>query len=321
MQIGIPLESPKRIIWNCKNGFFKKGNGSMKWISFFLLTSFMFLNSAFSLYRPKVFSGQERLTELFRFQSGLQNEALVNAAQSTAAIIPKILLEKIGNVYRLISGNFGNKPGFCSEDAQDGISGSASCSAFLVAPDLMATAGHCISQDDCEFKAFLFGYAVRGEMTLSAEFPEENIYFCRRVLRQEVSADQDYALVQLDRPVRGFSPVSLSLQDPQVNDQLFVVGYPSTFQRKEIGKETGEVAVHSVGAGSFTVDSASSRPGSPVFDAETMEVKGLVAGHERMAVINENQCQIAQQCAEEGCTSQATKISFIVKALNTTYLD
>lgn len=78
------------------------------------------------------------------------------------------------------------------------------CSAFLVGPDLVATAAHCLEQHACEDTRIVFGFndAERND-DLGFLEPEE-LYGCAETF---VSAEDDVALIRLDRVVQDRVPM------------------------------------------------------------------------------------------------------------------
>jgi hypothetical protein len=289
----------------------------MKWISFFLATSFLFVNSAFSVYKPKVIYGEDNRLDLYKVE-----EAAVKAvARSTAAMFALSALTKTGNVFKITSQKFGEGFNLCpSEPFFDQPSG-AMCSAFLVAPDMVATAGHCISSNDCVNRAFGFGYAMRSEKDAPEQLPEEDVYFCKAVVKREVTTKQDYSLVQLDRPVRGYDVLKMSSQDAKVNDSLMVVGHPSGIPTKVAGG--AKVRTQEEGFFVANLDTYGGNSGSAVFNAETLEVMGiLVRGERDFSYDSGKKCYRSNVCNDAYCRGEdSTNISFIEKALNTTYLE
>ena len=289
----------------------------MKWISFFLITSFLFLNSAFSVYKPKVIYGEDNRTDLYK----VQDQAVIQVARSTAAMFSKSALVKFGNLYHITSGKFGDEFKLCSSEPYYNQPSGAMCSAFLVGPDMLATAGHCVSSSDCSTTAFAFGYAMRSEMDAPQTLPEEDVYFCKTVVARELTGKQDYSLVQLDRPVRGYDVLKLAQSDAKANDSLMVVGHPSGLPTKVADGAT----VRSQKEGYFVanLDTYGGNSGSAVFNTETLEVTGiLVRGEQDFKYDTKKQCYRSNICESNSCRGEdATNISYIVKALNTTYLE
>lgn len=87
---------------------------------------------------------------------------------------------------------------------------AGTCTGFLIAPDVLVTAGHCIKTiEDANEYIFLFDYTtalVFDSATNSFTFDEENAFEVSEVLSSELSDDDvsrdellDYAVLKLDR--------------------------------------------------------------------------------------------------------------------------
>ena len=289
----------------------------MKWISFFLLSSILFLNTAFSVFKNRVIYGDDNRQDLYQ----LQDQAVMKVASSTAAMVLKSKLTKVDTIYKIMSGKFGEEFRLCSNEPYYNQPSAAMCSAFLVAPDMVATAGHCVQSGDCGTVAFVFNYSMMGERDNPLEVSEDDVYFCKSVVKRELTSQQDYSLVQLDRPVRGHDVLKLSQHDVSENQDLFVVGHPSGLPTKVAGGAN----VRSLKSGYFVanLDTYGGNSGSAVFNSQTLEVEGiLVRGEQDFKYDTASQCYRSNKCASNACRGEdATNISFIQKALNTTYLD
>jgi V8-like Glu-specific endopeptidase len=175
------------------------------------------------------------------------------------------------------------------------------CTGFLIAPDLVATAGHCITEEwQCPFTAFVFGFAI-GTLGGEANTSGLETYRCSAVVesvaRYAFESDgtfqdaADYAVVRLDRPVPNRAPLVLR-RDPRVavGDRLVVIGHPFGLPLKVA--DGGEV--RSI-AGTFfqaNLDISGGNSGSPVLDGNSLEVAGiLVRGpFDDMAFDQEQRC-------------------------------
>ena len=79
------------------------------------------------------------------------------------------------------------------------------CSGVLVAPDIVATAGHCVkSTADLDHIRFVFGFRMVDDDTARTTFPDDDVYRGTKVIGRKLTPDRtDWALVRLDRPVVG----------------------------------------------------------------------------------------------------------------------
>jgi|GEM_PF-467624 len=127
------------------------------------------------------------------------------------------------------------------------------CSGFLVAPDIVVTAGHCLST--CGSYAFLFGFQQVDSLTPPAlTVPDDDIYFCSEIIDRVYAGEYDHCVVRLDRPVVGRTPIPISRDELVPNGApLVVVGHPVALPMK-------------IAAGAEVKDN---RPDLPWFQANT----------------------------------------------------
>ena len=154
----------------------------------------------------------------------------------------------------------------------------AFCSGFLVGPDLVATAGHCVtSAKDCSGTAFVFGYSVARANANPTSVPATEVYSCSALVARKYSDDgQDWSLVRLNRPVLNHVPLTLDGDfHPEVGEPLFMIGYPSGLPAK-VSEDARIVSISPHGYFSADLDDAGGSSGSPVFDARTDLVEGIL---------------------------------------------
>lgn len=182
-----------------------------------------------------------------------------------------------------------------------------SCTTFLIAADLMVTAGHCFEdekpchgecanpKEKCGDTAFVFGIkAEPGPPVQDPRLPSKNVYHCREVLYQNLSSERDNSgwnngmdmtLIRLDRKVEGHEPlirkrISGTLKP---GDSLIAIGSPrGTPMMSTAGKvkalipyvkdktQTSRVTVEMWNAPGFS--------GGPVFNEKTGLLEGIFTG-------------------------------------------
>lgn len=102
------------------------------------------------------------------------------------------------------------------------------CSGFLIAPDVLVTAGHCrdYSQSDCSDDVWLFRhYSSPPEKQILLK--KENLYRCQKVLDFKHDQMADYAVIQLDRPVFQAHTLKIDPRDQvEIHDPVAILGYP-----------------------------------------------------------------------------------------------
>lgn len=102
------------------------------------------------------------------------------------------------------------------------------CSAWLIGPDLVATAGHCFDDYVCEDVQFVFDYYPGGAAHDPQSIPASSVFGCREVVARQYERGRfDYALVRLDRPTTGRTPFTLQPTPPAVGARIAMLGFPS----------------------------------------------------------------------------------------------
>lgn len=186
---------------------------------------------------------------------------------------------------------------------------SGTCSGFLIAPDLIATAGHCAEIPTfCSEYRWVFDYQVDPiTQTAGINMKDENIYSCKKVIRSslDMNLSTDYAIVQLDRRVKGRTPLTYR-NDGKIPDlsSLFVIGAPSGLPLKIAGGGSVRSNKHPMYFSS-NLDVFQGNSGSAVFNTKTGAVEGiLVRGEEDFTYNPVDRCVQTNKCSEEGCRGE-----------------
>lgn len=154
------------------------------------------------------------------------------------------------------------------------------CSSFLIAPDLLVTAGHCISSLSCSQRAFIFDYRLNpdGGAPQSWFFDSNQIYYCQGIEARQLGAGRDWAIVRLDRPVPGREPLPIREEGAvEFNTPLAMIGFPAALPMK-VAKDA---TVRSLTGNSdpffqANLDAYGGNSGSPVINLGTHEVEGIL---------------------------------------------
>lgn len=154
-----------------------------------------------------------------------------------------------------------------------------SCTGFLVGSDVLATAGHCVLDRQLEDLRVVFGYRMlEGDRHLATISPQQVYRVTRPCIppRYDLSTHEDWALLQLDRPVSSAKPLQLEPSGTIGRGApVFMIGHPRGLPLKH----TDNAVVRDV-SGEFSfnasLDSFHGNSGSPVFNWDG-EVVGLLA--------------------------------------------
>lgn len=197
---------------------------------------------------------------------------------------------------------------------------SVNCTGFLVAPDLILTAGHCLTRDNSEVEnevtpqcmdfMWAFDYKYKSHNVIDDFFPKDNVFKCKEVVKakftyshirrtKELVYGDDYALVRLDRKVP--RPILTSFSDKIKGlKNIYSVGYPSGLPMKVAtnGK------VQDTGFENFfttTLDILGGNSGGPVFN-NNHEVLGIVVRAypgDDYEFSKKKDCSIVKKCSED----------------------
>jgi hypothetical protein len=153
---------------------------------------------------------------------------------------------------------------------------AAACSGVLATPNRVVTAGHCVNQADLARTRFVFGYRMVDGAQARTTIPNRDIYRGAQLVARRLSTTQDFAVVRLDRNVAGRVPAPIQATSGiPLNTPLYVLGHPSGLPTKVAGgaKVLGNASPFYVSA---NLDTFGGNSGSPVFNASTNRVVGIL---------------------------------------------
>jgi len=232
---------------------------------------------------------------------------LITAGENRVSIGATTLAERYAAV---------GKP-LCSREIFREQPSSAVGTAFLVTPNIVATAHHCLSEDTAAQHCLVFDFQVGDEGTAPTHFDVEDIYAVKRFVDgNQVVNGEDWALVELDRPVENRDPLVLRTQGaPEKDTPLFVIGHPAGLPKKVAGN--AEIRDNSSSSHFVAnLDTFGGNSGSPVFNALTNEVEAiLVRGAADFVPMGD--CYSSLICPITGCQGEdCSRISAVVGSLN-----
>ncbi|KYG62489.1 hypothetical protein AZI86_16790 [Bdellovibrio bacteriovorus] len=178
---------------------------------------------------------------------------------------------KTGQIYR-VDEKFGGQELPWAEQ-----SSASYCSGILVAPDMVLTAGHCLSSPySCENLQLVFNYNIMND---SQEFEVRD---CKAVVKTVVDVagkGLDYALLQISEPVQVDMPEVIE-RPLSVGEKVYALGDPLGSYKK---KSSGEVRslLRTNGIYETTLDVFEGNSGSPVFSSKGDRLVGILSSGER----------------------------------------
>ena len=233
------------------------------------------------------------------------DQALLDDADSVVALFRSAKVVGNGDgTSSLQTETFGTARNLCDTERFRKQPIGAFCSGFLVAPDVIATAGHCVDESSVTDVRFVFGYRMQDATTEPSQISDDEIFSGATLIgRQEDAAGADWALVRLDRPVTNHPVVDIRTSGKIADTQdLHVIGHPVGLPTKV----AGGASVRDNGSAEFFVanlDTYGGNSGSPVFNSETHVVEGiLVRGETDFVVVGG--CRVSLVCPDTGCRGE-----------------
>lgn len=236
----------------------------------------------------------------------VQDLALLTDASSVVSLVYASDIRDNGNgTFTLEGPTFGAKRNLCdSEPFREQIT-VPFCTGFLVAPSMIATAAHCIGENNIDNVRFVFGFEMSDRNTAETTLSNSELYRGTRIVGRQLGPEgSDWALVQLDRPVLNHPSVRIRRRG-KVSDQadVHVIGHPSGLPKKYAGNAIVR-ANDQRRYFSANLDTYGGNSGSPVFNSRTHEVEGILVRGETDFVQLEG-CNISNVCPVDGCGGEA----------------
>ncbi|MBI5211679.1 MAG: trypsin-like peptidase domain-containing protein [Elusimicrobia bacterium] len=246
----------------------------------------------------------------------VRDDMALALADSTAAIFESSKVAVKGRWAELDTKPYAKTLPLCDGERFADQDAGADCSAALVGPDLVLTAGHCVkSLKECRQRSVVFGFRVGKNGKTPTRVPAGEVYGCSELLGRKVDqkTGSDWALFRLDRQVAGHDPLNLDTRPVTKQTPLLLIGHPKGLPEKVASN--GRVRDASPAAYFVTdLDSFHGNSGSPVFHAKSGGIVGvLVRGDEdfdTVALPDGSKCLRTKVCRGDACQGEiATKVS------------
>src|SRR5690606_32415201 len=167
-----------------------------------------------------------------------------------------------------------------------------SCSGFLIAPDIMVTAGHCImTEQQCKSNDWVFDFTPNEDGKYSVA--KKNVYSCEKLIawKNDFITGIDYAIIKLSKRVKDRKPLD-NRRAGKIEDgtDVMVIGNPYGLATKVAA---GAKVVDNEDEAFFVtdLDTLQGNSGSAVFNAKTGVVEGiLVRGEDDFEYDYDREC-------------------------------
>ncbi len=206
----------------------------------------------------------------------------------------------------------------CVDERFSNKSALPGCTGFLIGPDLMATAGHCFqTSEDCMMKKVIFDVDSKKQTKKGYSVLNSNVFSCQSIVAQSFDGESDFTIIKLDRVPKKRPALKLNLKNKIAdNARVFMIGHPFGLplmlsKSAKVNRNTSDLT--------FTagLDSFEGNSGSPVFNASTLEVEGiLVNGQQDLVLDSKNECYRNLQYEEDKGAEGISRISGLLPYLH-----
>jgi len=286
-------------------------------LTLFILTATLIGPIRINASYEKVFYGKNNLIDFYQIEDSTPH--IKEWSRSVAAMVPKETLLKEG-LYYLIKESKDNDEElpFCPpmsplEKSFSSAQKLSDCTAFLIGPDILATALHCVEDETiCKENVWVFDYKLENENKVFTMFPESNVYECDHIVSKEHPI-LDYVLLKLKKVPLGRNPIKMrSPKDGDISGSpnLLVMGHPLG-QALKISLQSSLRETSHPQFFKFESDTFKGNSGSPVINLDNGLVEGILFSGEN-DFIYEDHCKKIKYCEAGTCMGeQAIKINQI----------
>jgi hypothetical protein len=263
--------------------------------------------------RPRVIYGADDRLDYYQLPDG----QVKRAADATVMLIRASALTAQGPITHIQTSPYGHDLGLCQDEPFYEQEKAGFCSGFLIAPDTVVTAGHCIrTQSDCDAVRFVFDFKLTAPLAQPHEVPTDSVFSCARLVHSVSDpTGEDFAVVILDRPVTHVPPLAFRQSGRiGVGEGLLVIGYPWGLPLKvAAGAQVRSVQPTYLQS---NLDTYAGNSGSAVLNSATGDVEGILVRGESDYDYT-NGCRASKRCPDTGCRGEdVTLFERVVPYLN-----
>jgi len=251
-----------------------------------------------------VIYGEDNRLDYYKLKKLGVNAGVIKNCDAVASSWDKYKIRTYSglNQASLITASFGERYDLAKTEPFYDQPIGAHCTSFLVAPDIVVTAGHCLNGLNLVNKRFIFKtfrLEKAGGRPVFAEV--KNIYKAEKLLAHKLSRNgMDYAVIKLDRVVEGVTPLKLATEDVKAGEWVYVLGHPCGLPLKYA--PCGKVmSTRSSIYFTASLDTYGGNSGSPVFNSKN-EVVGILVRGETDFIYTANGRVSRQGVNGESCT-------------------
>jgi len=197
---------------------------------------------------------------------------------------------------------------------------AADCTATLIAPDVLVTAGHCLEngmQTDLNSLYFVFDYDIKQAGAYPSMFTTDQVFRASQVLGYMMEGDtaNDWAVLKLDRAPTGRTPVPVrSSGSISVGQSVVAIGFGAGLPMKFSDNATVQSLVDF--GFEADLDIIGGNSGGPIINADTGMIEGVLSADQGIDDYMDNgTCFHATVCpGDPGCDGTYTLLASVMNA-------
>ena len=252
--------------------------------------------------RQRVIYGVDGRKDLYQVRAGRVRKVADSVA---ALVLASDLHRRRDGAYELRTTSYRKDYKLCRREPFSTQRLGCFCSGFLVGADVIATAGHCVEgAADLARMRFVFGFAMIDAARARTRFEAGDVYAGTAIIGRKLTQHgPDWALVRLDRPVIGRRALAVRRSGRIGQGQpVFVIGHPNGLPTKFADGASVRDNAHK----DFFVanlDTYGGNSGSPVFNARSFQVEGILVRGEN-DFVRRGGCKVSLVCPDRGCRGE-----------------
>jgi hypothetical protein len=209
----------------------------------------------------------------------INNERIVNLAQSTGALIRKANLIKVDNTkYKLKGSNLVTQYNLCQDEKFSDELLIANCSFSLIDENQILTAAHCLDKKNIHDFVAVFNYQKKTADQITYFVSVDDVFEIDEQLYYDFDfrSGKDLAVFKLDRKSSRKKLNFNRKPKMKIGDPVFMLGHPYGLPLKLTDNGVITEILPKIDSFRHTLDTFSVNSGSAVFDANTFEVIGVL---------------------------------------------
>jgi hypothetical protein len=213
----------------------------------------------------------------------INDKDVLKAADGVVAVFDALLVTPNGDgTSRIFTATYGEANNLCPGEPFINQPATICATGFLVAPNMILTAGHVVNPSNLPGKLFVFGFKLRGATSPQVfDIPDHQIYRGKEVIGwNDDDAGDDFALIVLERVVKDHAPLPIRREGQVAQDQpVYVLGHPKGLPLKfadgaQVTRNTDECFFVA------NLDTYTGNSGSPILSSAHI-VEGILVRGER----------------------------------------